>query len=227
MAVASAIDRVLRTRAFYWAVFAACLIPGVILAWQLYGAATGTNPDALGPDPVKETLHTTGRYAITLVLLALAVTPARRFLGLNGLQKVRRMVGVWSFVYATLHLSTYLVFDQLCYSPATCQWHDIWADFTKRKFTFMGLLAYTVLVILAATSTNGWIRRLGKKWTTLHRIVYVGAVSAVIHFLWGQKSAIRLPLEYAAVLGVLLGARVVLTVQKRRARAAVGGKAGR
>jgi sulfoxide reductase heme-binding subunit YedZ len=220
MTLLAPVDRVLRTRAFYWSVFAACLIPGAILAWQFYQAATGAKPDALGSDPVKETLHTTGRYAITLVLLALTVTPARRFLGLNALQKVRRMVGVWGFVYATLHLSTYLIFDQLCYSPSTCQWHDIWVDFTKRKFTFMGLTAYTVLLLLAVTSTNGWIRRLGKRWTSLHRWIYVGAVAAAIHFVWGQKSAIRLPLEYSAVLAVLLGARVVLTIQKRQAKAA-------
>ena len=220
MTAPAAVDRALKARAFSWAVFVACLVPGLVLAWSFYQAATGTNPDALGPDPVKETLHTTGRYALTLVLLALTVTPARRFLGLNGLQKVRRMLGLWGYTYAVLHVSTYLVFQQLCYSPSTCQWHDIWVDFTKRQFTFVGLLAFTLLTILAVTSTNGWIRRLGKRWTTIHRAVYVAAVAAVVHFVWGQKSDIRLPLVYAAALAVLLGARVVLTIQKRRLRAA-------
>ena len=218
----AALDRALRTRAFYWAVFVACLAPGLALAWDFYQAAAGTNPDALGADPVKETLHTTGRYALTLVLLALTVTPARRFFGLNGLQKVRRMLGLWGYAYAVLHVATYLVFNQLCYSPSTCQWHDIWVDFTKRQFTFVGLLAFSLLTILAVTSTNGWIRRLGKRWTTIHRLVYVAAVAAVVHFVWGQKSDIRLPLAYAAALVALLGARVVLSVQKRQGRRAGG-----
>jgi len=217
MSLVPAIDRVLRTRWFYWTVFVASLVPGLVLAWHFYQAAIGTNPDALGPDPVKETLHTTGRYALTLVFLALTVTPARRFLGLNGLQKVRRMLGLWGFTYATLHVTTYLVFDQLCYSPATCQWHDIWVDFTKRQFTFVGLLTYSILLVLALTSTNGWIRRLGKRWQSIHRMVYVAAVAGVVHFIWGQKSNIRLPLVYAALLTVLLGARVMLTLQKRAA----------
>lgn len=217
MAVSSDLDRVLRTRAFYWTVFVACLVPGLILAWRFSQAAFGVNPDALGADPVKETLHTTGRYALTLVLLALTVTPVRRFFGLNGAQKVRRMLGLWGFTYAVLHVTTYLVFDQLCYSPSTCQWHDIWVDFTKRQFTFVGLLAFSILLILALTSTNGWIRRLGKRWQTIHRLVYVAAVAAVIHFIWGQKSNIRLPLVYAAILAVLLAARVYLSWQKRTA----------
>jgi sulfoxide reductase heme-binding subunit YedZ len=215
MPVSSAVDRVLRTRFFYWSAFTACLLPGLVLAWKFGQAATGAAPDALGPDPVKETLHTTGRYALTLVLLALSVTPARRFFGLNGLQKIRRMLGLWSFSYAVLHVSTYLVFDQLCYSPSTCQWHDIWVDFTKRQFTFVGLLAFSILLLLALTSTNGWIRRLGKRWQTIHRLVYVAAIAAVVHFIWGQKSDIRLPLEYATVLALLLGARVYLSWRKR------------
>jgi sulfoxide reductase heme-binding subunit YedZ len=215
MPVSSAVDRVLRTRFFYWSAFVACLLPGLVLAWKFGQAATGAAPDALGPDPVKETLHTTGRYALTLVLLALSVTPARRFFGLNGLQKIRRMLGLWSFSYAVLHVSTYLVFDQLCYSPSTCQWHDIWVDFTKRQFTFVGLLAFSILLLLALTSTNGWIRRLGKRWQTIHRLVYVAAIAAVVHFIWGQKSDIRLPLEYATVLALLLGARVYLSWRKR------------
>jgi sulfoxide reductase heme-binding subunit YedZ len=216
MSLSSAVDRVVRTRAFYWTAFAACLLPGLVLAWKFVQAATGATPDALGPDPVKETLHTTGRYALTMLLVALSVTPARRFFGLNGLQKARRMFGLWSFTYAVLHVSTYLVFDQLCYSPSTCQWHDIWVDFTKRQFTFVGLLAFSILLVLALTSTNGWIRRLGKRWQRIHRLVYVAAVAAIVHFIWGQKSDIRLPLEYAAVLAVLLGARMYLSVQKRR-----------
>jgi sulfoxide reductase heme-binding subunit YedZ len=218
VSVVKGLDRALRTRAFSWAVFAAALVPGLVLAWQFYQAAAGTNPDALGADPVKEALHRTGRYALTLLLLALTVTPSRRFLGLNGLQTVRRQLGLWSFTYAALHVSTYLVFDQLCYSPTTCQWHDIWVDFTKRQFTFVGLVAFSILSVLALTSTNGWIRRLGKRWQTLHRLAYVAAGAAVVHFIWGQKSNIRLPLVYAGLLGVLMLARGYLSWQKRAGR---------
>lgn len=217
MSLSNRVDRILRTRSFYWSVFVACLVPGLILAWRFSQAAFGVNPDALGADPVKETLHTTGRYALTLLLLALSVTPVRRFFGLNGVQKIRRMLGLWSFTYAVLHVTTYLVFDQLCYSPSTCQWHDIWVDFTKRQFTFVGLLAFSILSILAFTSTNGWIRRLGKRWQTIHRLVYVAGIAAIIHFIWGQKSDIRLPLVYGAVLVLLLAARVYLSWQKRSA----------
>ena len=224
--VAAEIDRVLRTRWFYWAVFAACLMPGAILGWQFYQAAVNGVMGSLGADPVKETLHTLGLYALTLVLVALAVTPLRRFFGLNGLQRVRRMIGVWAFAYAVLHVTTYLTFDQLCYSPSTCQWHDVWVDFTKRPFIFMGLLAFTILLVLAVTSTNGWIRRLGKRWTTIHRWIYVAAVAAVIHFKWGQKSDFRLPFTYLGILLLLLGARVVLTVQKRARLWQGGGRTG-
>jgi sulfoxide reductase heme-binding subunit YedZ len=226
MPALAALDRVLRTRVFYACVFVACLVPGVLVAWHFYDAVTTGNIEVLGADPVKETLHRTGFYALTLVLCALAVTPLRRFLGLNGLQRVRRMVGVWAFAYACLHLSTYLVFDQLCYSNSTCQWHDIGVDFTRRPFIYMGLIAFLLLLVLAVTSTNGWIRRLGKRWTTIHRAIYVAAFAAVIHYKWGQKSDFRLPFTYLGVLVALMGARVVLTVRKRRSAALARARRG-
>jgi sulfoxide reductase heme-binding subunit YedZ len=126
------------------------------------------------------------------------------------------MLGVWSFTYALLHLTSYLVFDQLCYSIATCEFRAIKDDILKRRFIFAGMLAFAILLPLAITSTSGWVRRLKKNWQRLHRLVYVAAGAAVVHYMWIQKSDIRVPLRYAVVLALLLGIRVFFAVRKRR-----------
>ena len=214
------VHRFLKSRLFYPTVFLACLAPGALLLTQFYQAAiSGTNPEVLGANPVETLLHTLGRYALAILLWTLAVTPVRRLTGWNALQRVRRMLGVWSFTYACLHLATYLVFKQNCYSLDTCRLQAIVVDVLKRKFIFAGMLAFTILLALAATSTNGWIRRLKKKWTILHRAVYVAGVAGVVHFAWGQKLNITKPLQWGAVLTVLLGYRLYLTLKKRRGRA--------
>jgi sulfoxide reductase heme-binding subunit YedZ len=204
-------------RFFKPAVFVACLIPPVLVAWRLYAFFSGANPDALGVDPNKTVLHQTGQNTLALLFITLGVTPARRLLKLNGLQKVRRMLGVWTFTYAVFHLSSYLVFEQLCYSWATCQLGDIGADLVKRKFIIAGMTAFTILTLLAITSTSGWVRRLRKNWQRLHRLVYVAAVAGIVHFLWIQKSDFREPLQWALWLAVLFALRVGFTIQKRRA----------
>jgi sulfoxide reductase heme-binding subunit YedZ len=206
-------------RLFKPAVFVACAVPAAILAYRLCQLFLWEQPDALGPDPANAVIHETGRDALGLVLITLSVTPVRRLFKVNRLQSVRRMLGVWSFTYAVLHLSAYLVFNQLCYSWATCDIKGIVADVVKRKFIFMGMFAWTILLALAITSTGGWVRRLKRNWQTLHRLVYVAAIAGVVHFAWGQKADIREPLKWGAGLAVLLGFRVYLTVQKRRARA--------
>jgi sulfoxide reductase heme-binding subunit YedZ len=126
-------------------------------------------------------------------------------------QRVRRMIGLWSFVYALCHFTTYVALDQLGDVRAIAD------DVLKRKFIFSGMLAFVILLALAATSTNGMIRRLGRRWQQLHRLVYVAAVAGAVHFVWGQKADIREPLLWAGILAVLLGVRVVLAVRKRRA----------
>jgi sulfoxide reductase heme-binding subunit YedZ len=206
-------------RLFKPAVFVACAAPAAILAYRLCQLFLWEQPDALGPDPANAVIHETGRDALGLVLITLSVTPVRRLFKVNRLQSVRRMLGVWSFTYAVLHLSAYLVFNQLCYSWATCDIKGIIADVVKRKFIFMGMFAWTILLALAITSTGGWVRRLKRNWQTLHRLVYVAAIAGVVHFAWGQKADIREPLKWGAGLAVLLGFRVYLAVQKRRARA--------
>jgi sulfoxide reductase heme-binding subunit YedZ len=205
-------------RAFYWLVFLACAAP---LGMLLYRAAPVFAPlispnwtlpwdGNLGVNPAETLIHETGRDALMLLLAALAVTPIRRLTGWNRVQIVRRTVGVWSFAYAVLHLTSYVVFDKLGDFAAIVD------DVITRKFIFLGMFTFTILLVLTLTSTNGMMRRLGKRWTTLHRLVYVAGVSAVIHFAWGQKADIREPLEWAAFLALLLGIRVVYAVRKRR-----------
>jgi sulfoxide reductase heme-binding subunit YedZ len=204
-------------RAFKPAVFVGCAVPAAILTYRLCQFFLWDQTDALGPDPANTVIHETGRDALGLLLITLSVTPLRRLFKLNWLQSVRRMLGVWSFTYAVLHLSSYLVFNQLCYSWATCDIKGIVADVLKRKFIFIGMLAWTILLALAITSTSGWVRRLKKRWQTLHRLVYVAAIAGVVHFAWGQKADIREPLKWGAVLAVLLGFRVYWLYRRRPA----------
>ena len=171
---------------------------------------------ALGPDPAKTLQHSTGEYSLIILFVTLSVTPVRRLTGLNRLQSLRRMLGLWSFTYAVLHLSMYLVLDQLCYSWATCEFRAIKEDILKRRFIFAGMLAFGLMIPLAITSTAGWVRRLKKNWQRLHRVIYVAAASAVVHYVWIQKSDIRVPIRYAVVLAILLGIRVIFAVRRRR-----------
>jgi sulfoxide reductase heme-binding subunit YedZ len=211
------IDTVAGWRFFKPLVFLACLTPGTWLAYRAYQALALGQELALGADPVKTFEHETGLTALTILLITLSITPVRRLLHANRLQRVRRMLGVWSFTYALVHLSMYLVFDQSCYSVGTCEFHAIWEDILKRRFIFVGMFAFSILLALAITSTNGWVRRLKKNWQRLHRLVYVAAVAGIVHFIWIQKSDFRVPFRYGFWLLVLFAVRVGLTIQKRRA----------
>lgn len=209
----------LRIRLFYWAVFAACTAPLVGILWQAAPVfAPLVSPDlvlswdgGLGPNPTETLLHETGLTAVTLLLAALAVTPIRRVTGWNRVQLVRRLVGVWSFVYAALHLTIYVALDQLGDLEAIAE------DVFTRRFIFVGMLAFAILLVLTITSTNGMMRRLGKRWQRLHRLVYIAAIAGVVHFIWGQKADIRQPLQYAGVLAALFGVRVYFWLRKRAA----------
>ena len=204
-------------RFFKPAVFAACAIPLAVLVFEFCQFLFWNQQDALGIDPVKTLEHETGEDALGLLFITLGVTPLRRLFGVNRVQIVRRMLGVWSFTYAVVHVCVYLAFDRNCVSVATCQYGEIWADVLKRKFIFAGLTAFTILLALAVTSTAGWVRRLRKNWTRLHRLVYLAAVAGVVHFIWIQKSDIREPLRWAGILAVLLGLRVYFAWRKRQA----------
>jgi sulfoxide reductase heme-binding subunit YedZ len=167
----------------------------------------------LGFDPIRTVTHFTGRTAITILFITLTVTPVRRLTGWNPLIKVRRLIGNFAFFYALIHFLIYAVFDREL-SPA-----GLGEDIAKRPWITVGFTVFLILLTLAITSPQAMVRKLGKRWQTLHRLIYVAAGLAVLHFTWAQKKDIRLPLIYAAVLAVILGSRLVL-----RPRKAVSGK---
>ena len=196
----SARTRVLVLKLVAWAALSGPLLFG-LYRWFL--------GDGFGFDPVEEMLHFSGLTAVIVLLSAVAVTPLRRWTGVNDLQKLRRLIGLWAFVYALIHFTIYLTLDQ---------WFDlalVWEDIAERPFILSGFTALVLMVPLALTSTKGWIRRLGKRWVTLHRLVYLSAGLAVLHFWWGQKADTRNPLIAAALLAVLLGARAWWAFQKK------------
>jgi len=207
------------SRVFKIAVFVACAVPIAGLTYRFWQAYSGASSEALGTDPTMTLLHETGHTAITLLLLSLTVTPIRRVLHINRIQNVRRMLGVWSFTYVAIHLSIYLVFDQLCYSVATCDGRAIWNDLLKRPYIFMGQLGFVILLALAITSTNGWQRRLKRNWGRLHKLVYAAALAGIIHFIWIQKAGYYKPFPWMVWLGIVLGIRVYYAARKRMGRA--------
>lgn len=185
--------------------FAAALVPVTYLAYGLwYGD--------LGPNPAETLQLQTGIWSLRFVLITLAITPIRRITGWNVVIQYRRMFGLFAFFYASLHLTSYVVLDR--YFDIA----GIWEDVAKRPFITMGMIAFALMLPLALTSTRGWIRRLGKRWTVLHRLVYISAIAAVIHYLWKVKVVVGSPVYYALILGALLAVRVILALRKRAAR---------
>ena len=176
-------------------VFAACLIPVLLLVRDAFTGGLGVNP-------IEDVTHRTGGWALRFLLLTLAVTPLRRLAGWHGLIRFRRMLGLFAFFYAVLHFSTYVVFDHFFDLLL------ILDDVAERKYVTAGFVGFVLMIPLAVTSTAGWIRRLGRRWTALHRLVYASAAAGVVHFLWLVKIDVAEPLIYAAVLALLLAARV-------------------
>lgn len=177
------------------AALAAVLAPAAALAWS---AAHGR----LGANPIEAATHATGDWALRWLLATLALTPLRRWLGWRGAPAYRRLLGLAAFGYATVHLATWAVLDQGLDGAA------ITTDVVERPFVTAGLAALLLLAPLAATSSRGWMRRLGRRWGHLHRLVYVAAGLAVLHHLWLVKADLRPPLVYATILAVLLLARL-------------------
>ena len=199
-------DRILKAAWTKPAVFLLLLAPLASLAWRGFH-------DQLGANPIEAITRGTGVWTLRILLLTLAISPARRLLGWPNLIRFRRMTGLFAFFYALLHLTTYLWLDKFFDAK------EMWQDVVKRRFITAGLAAFLLMLPLAVTSTAGWIRRLGgKRWQALHRLVYVSAVAAVVHYLWLVKADIRPPAFYAAVLLLLLGYRVRqwLTDHRRR-----------
>jgi sulfoxide reductase heme-binding subunit YedZ len=184
------------------AVFVGALGPLVVL---LLDTAAGD----LGANPVETVTHRTGFTALTLLMITLAVTPLRRMSGIGALATLRRPIGLFAFFYATLHFLTYAV-DQTYLSGLGVSPAAIVEDVVERPYITVGLTAFVLLIPLAVTSTKRWIKRLGaKRWQRVHRLVYVAAILGVLHFLWLVKADLFQPLVFAAVLAVLLGARLV------------------
>ena len=172
--------------------FVVCLAPLFRLAWRAYQSDLTANP-------IEYITHFTGDWAIRFLVITLAVTPLRKLLHVPSLIKYRRMVGLFTFFYACLHFTTWFAIDKFF------DFHEILADFTKRRFIIAGLTAFLSMMPLAVTSTAGWIRRLGgKQWQLLHRLIYVSAIAAVVHYYWLVKSDIRLPLLYGGIVAVEL-----------------------
>ena len=180
-------------------VFIASLVPLVLM---LCGAA-GWFGLGLGADPVKKLEHECGKTALNLLLLTLAVSPVRELAGLPQLLRLRRMLGLFAFFYVVVHFTVYLVLD------LELNFHMLGADIVKRPYITIGFTALLLLIPLAITSTNRMMRRLGRRWQSLHRLVYVIAVLGVWHFYWQVKRDVREPLIYAGLLAILLAYRVL------------------
>jgi sulfoxide reductase heme-binding subunit YedZ len=178
------------------------LLPLALLVWDAF-------TDGLGAEPIEAITHRTGWWGLTLLLVTLAVTPVRRFTGWNRLIRLRRLLGLFAFFYVCLHFLTYL-FDQdfaLGY---------IVEDVVERPYITLGFTAFLLLIPLAITSTKGMIRRLGKRWQRLHRLIYLIAGLGVLHFLWLVKADVREPLLFGAALAVLLAFRLPLLRNRSR-----------
>jgi len=180
-------------------VFAVSLVPAIWLACGVFGLFSFD----LGADPIKKLLHTCGKTALNFLMLTLLVTPVRQLTGFTHLIRLRRMLGLFAFFYAVLHFSIYFVLDQ------ELNFRSVIADIAKRPYITIGFTALVLLIPLAITSTNKMMRRLGRRWQRLHRLVYAIAVLGVWHYYWQVKRDVREPLIYAAILAVLLGYRYV------------------
>ena len=156
----------------------------------------------LTPNPIEYITHQTGWYALLILLVSLAVTPARRLTGWHALIKFRRLLGLLGFFYVALHFATWFVFDKFFDVV------EMGKDVAKRPYITVGMAGLLMLIPLAVTSTTGWIRRLGRRWQRLHRLAYVVPVAGVLHFWWLVKSDIREPLAFGAATAVLLGVRL-------------------
>jgi len=184
-------------------VFLVALIPLAKLAWL------GLH-DGLGANPIEKITRTTGYWTLTFLMITLAATPLRSVSGWSWPIRWRRMLGLFAFFYASLHFLTYLVLDQFF------DWPAIVKDIAKRPYITVGFPAFVMLVPLAVTSTNKMVQRLGaKRWKNLHKLIYIIGIAGVVHFWWLVKKDITEPVQFAVVLTVLLGFRVVKAMRKK------------
>ncbi|MEX1993406.1 MAG: protein-methionine-sulfoxide reductase heme-binding subunit MsrQ [Steroidobacteraceae bacterium] len=193
-------------------VFLLCLAPA---AWLVAGLA-GLERASLGANPVETIQDTLGIWGLRLLLATLAITPLRELSGWPRLLVFRRMLGLFAFFYIALHFLFYLFVDQ------AFDWRQLAADIVKRPYITVGFTAFLLLVPLAATSTKRAMRRLGRRWQKLHRLVYVATALGCVHYWWQVKADVREPLVYAAVAALLLGWRWYRQLRRQRATAEPG-----
>lgn len=196
-------------RLFLWTkppLFLLCLLPALIIVAGAFGVA-GVS---LGANPVEEIMDRAGVWTLRFLLLGLAITPLSDLTGARSLIAYRRMIGLFAFFYLVLHFTVYMVLDR------TMDLGLIAEDIVKRPFITIGFVALLMLIPLAITSTRGWMRRLGRRWKSLHRLVYPAAILGVWHYYWQVKLDTLEPTVYAVILAVLLGYRVVQKRAKSR-----------
>ena len=186
------------------AVFLGSLFPLLALAIRATRGQLGANPIATG-------LNQLGLIALVFLIASLVCTPIKIISGWTWPIRIRRMLGLFAFFYACLHVATYTGIDQ------GFDWRAILADVTKRKFIFVGFSAFVLLIPLATTSTNAMVRRIGfARWKLLHRLVYASAILGVIHFIWRVKKDVTEPVTYGVVLGVLFAVRILDALARAR-----------
>jgi sulfoxide reductase heme-binding subunit YedZ len=185
-------------------VFTISLTPAAYLIFLGFTNDLGVNP--------AETLQLeTGVWSLRFLVATLAITPFRRLTGWNRAIQYRRMLGLFAFFYAFLHFLTYLVLDKYFALD------EMMADVFKRPFITMGFLAFVLMIPLALTSTKGWIRRLGRRWQVLHRLIYVSGIAAAVHYVWKGKVLLGPSVYYAAAIGLLLAFRLVWQLRSAKA----------
>jgi methionine sulfoxide reductase heme-binding subunit len=188
----------MRIRLLKAVVWIGCLTPLALLIWRGFH-------DDLGGNPIEKITHTTGDWTLRFLLITLAITPLRKTFQRPELIRFRRLLGLFAFFYGVLHVLTWLWLDK--YFDV----RELLADVRKRPFITAGTVAFLSMLPLAITSTTGWIRRLGgKRWQALHRLIYLSAAAAVVHYYWLVKSDIRLPALYGAVFALLMLWRLLL-----------------
>ncbi len=187
----------MKVRHFKPLVFLLCLVPLARLGWKALSSGLGANP-------IQVITFSTGTWTLVFILTTLSITPLRKLTRQYWLIQYRRMLGLFAFFYGSLHFLTYIWLDQFF------DLHSIYKDVYKRPFITAGFTAFVLMIPLALTSTKAAIRRLGKRWQALHRLIYATAIAGVVHYIWLVKKDVRTPLIYAAVLGTLLLYRIVV-----------------
>ena len=184
-----------------WLVHPLALMPLAILVWRWW-------QNNLTANPIQFITHETGGTALRLLVLSLAITPARKYFHLPALGRMRKWLGLWGFFYVCLHLSVFIVLDYFF------DWRLLWLELSEKRYVLVGFSAWLLLLPVAMTSTKGWQRRLGRRWKRLHAVVYAVTPLAVIHFTWLVKSDYREPLVYGVLVFLLLAVRLPLVQRK-------------